>query len=201
MGPTPEDDRSYSVHRTGVTVLNPVAATSTLARPWRTSGGTPAYNSASTGTPSLALDRGDHRAASASASSQLEFATGQDSYLNSDSQIAIDNVEFQDDFGGEAIILLFRAEDGADITDLFAGDNLAELTRLEAELREVPEVYSVVAPLTSVGFSEAIVTEGVGTNALLSAVEREPDRGGARRSARPTSPPRSPGSARPASRT
>ena len=104
---------------------------------------------------------------------QLEFATGQDSYLNPDSQIAIDNVAFQDDFGGEAIILLFRAEDDADVTDLFSGDNLTELRRIEAELREIPEVYSVVAPLTSLTFSEAIVTEGVGTNALLSAVERE----------------------------
>ena len=44
---------------------------------------------------------------------RVEFATGQDSYLNPDSQIAIDNVEFQDQFGGETIILLFTAEDGA----------------------------------------------------------------------------------------
>ncbi|MDE0801742.1 MAG: MMPL family transporter [Acidimicrobiales bacterium] len=106
---------------------------------------------------------------------QLEFATGQDSYLNPDSQVAIDNVEFQDDFGGEAVILLLRGEDGSDIADLFAGDNLAELERLEAELREIPEVYSVVAPRTSLGYSETIVKENVGTNALLSAVEREPD--------------------------
>ena len=40
---------------------------------------------------------------------QIEFATGQDSYLNPDSQIAIDNVEFQDNFGGETVILLFTA--------------------------------------------------------------------------------------------
>ena len=59
---------------------------------------------------------------------QIEFATGQDSYLNSDSQIAIDNREFQDLFGGEAVILLFSAtDDDADIADLFVGDNLAKL--------------------------------------------------------------------------
>ena len=70
---------------------------------------------------------------------QLEFATGQDSYLNPDSQIALDNVEFQDDFGGETIILLFTAEDGAstDVSDLFEGANLAELERLNAEFAEV----------------------------------------------------------------
>ncbi len=106
---------------------------------------------------------------------QLEFATGQDSYLNPGSQVAIDNVAFQDDFGGEAIILLLRGQEGADVADLFAGDNLAELERLETELRAIPEVYAVVAPLTSVRYSETIVQENVGTNALLSAVQREPD--------------------------
>ena len=35
---------------------------------------------------------------------QIQFATGQDSYLNSDSQIAIDNREFESLFGGEAEI-------------------------------------------------------------------------------------------------
>ena len=105
---------------------------------------------------------------------QLDFATGQDSYLNPDSQIALDNVAFQDDFGGETIVLLFRAESGRDVSDLFAGENLAELQRLEEELREIPEVFSVVAPLTSMTWSNSIIAEGVGTNALLSALEREP---------------------------
>ncbi|MGI9577031.1 MAG: efflux RND transporter permease subunit [Microthrixaceae bacterium] len=107
--------------------------------------------------------------------SQLEFATGQDSYLNQDSQIAVDNVDYQDNFGGEAAILLFQAEGDNDITDLFAGSNLEELRGLEERLREIPEVFAVVAPLTAVQYSEAIVTEGVGTNALLSAAERDPD--------------------------
>ena len=50
---------------------------------------------------------------------QIEFATGQDSYLNPDSQAALDNVEFQDEFGGETVVLLFSAQDGRDITELF----------------------------------------------------------------------------------
>ena len=79
---------------------------------------------------------------------KLEFATGQDSYLNDDSQIAIDNVRYQENFGGETAILLFQAQEGHDITELFQGENLEELRRLEAELREIPEVYSVLAPLT-----------------------------------------------------
>ncbi len=56
----------------------------------------------------------------------IEFATGQDSYLNPDSQIAIDNVAFQDDFGGETVILLFSSTDGSDVSELYEGENLAE---------------------------------------------------------------------------
>ena len=63
----------------------------------------------------------------------IEFATGQDSYLNPDSQIAIDNVAFQDDFGGETVILLFSSTDGSDISELYEGENLAELERITAE--------------------------------------------------------------------
>jgi len=106
----------------------------------------------------------------------LEFATGQDSYLDQGDQIAIDNRLFQDEFGGEQIVLLFEATGDADITDLFEGEgNLAELERLEEELRAIPEVYAVLTPLTSVRYSEAITSEGVGTGALLSALEREQD--------------------------
>jgi hydrophobe/amphiphile efflux-3 (HAE3) family protein len=105
---------------------------------------------------------------------QLDFATGQDSYLNPDSQIALDNVEFQEDFGGEAIVVLFRGAEGRDVSDLFEGDNLEQLRRVEQELREIPEVYAVVSPLTSLTWSDRIVGEGVGTDALLSALEREP---------------------------
>lgn len=115
----------------------------------------------------------------------LEFATGQDSYLDDDDQIAIDNEALQSEFGGETIILLFQATGDADIADLYAEGNLEELERIETELRAIDEVYSVVAPLTTVQFSEAITT-GVtpsgetiepspGTGALLSALEREPD--------------------------
>ena len=46
---------------------------------------------------------------------RIEFATGQDSYLNPDSQIAIDNVAFQEDFGGETVILLFSGDDDANV--------------------------------------------------------------------------------------
>lgn len=105
----------------------------------------------------------------------IEFATGQDSYLDSSSQTAIDNELFQDTFGGETIIVLFRAEDGVPVTELVAGPNLAALEQLEADLRAIPEVHSVVLPLTSLRFSEGIVTSGAGTGAVTRALARESD--------------------------
>lgn len=110
----------------------------------------------------------------------LDFATGQDSYLDDDDQIAIDNELFQDEFGGETIILLLEATDGADVSELLSrGDNLAELGRLEQELRAIPQVYSVLSPLTALQFSANIIESGAGTDAVLNALPRETDPAGA----------------------
>jgi predicted RND superfamily exporter protein len=107
--------------------------------------------------------------------SRIEFATGQDSYLNPESQAALDNVEFQDQFGGEAVILLYSAEEGSTIADLMSDTNRAELQRIEAELRAIPEVHAVVTPYTSMTFSSDIISEGVGTTALLRAADIDTD--------------------------
>ena len=103
----------------------------------------------------------------------IEFATGQDSYLNPDSQIAIDNVAFQDDFGGETVILLFTSTDGSDVSELYEGANLAELQRITTELQAVEGAYAVVTPYTSLEFSSNLLSQGVGTDALLSAASRD----------------------------
>ncbi len=108
---------------------------------------------------------------------QIQFATGQDSYLNSDSQIAIDNREYQDLFGGEAVILLFSAnKPDVDISDLFVGDNLTKLQQINADLATVEEAESVVSPLTSLTFSQALIGAeqfGPAANALLRAPGRD----------------------------
>ncbi len=106
----------------------------------------------------------------------IDFATGQDSYLNPDSQIAIDNVAFQDDFGGETVILLFTSTDGSDVSKLYEGANLEELTRITDELHEVDGADAVITPLTSLTFSANLLSGGVssvGSSALLSAASRD----------------------------
>ena len=53
--------------------------------------------------------------------------------------------------------------------------NRAELARLEAELRAVPEVHAVVTPLVSMEFSSAILDESVATQALARATGVDDD--------------------------
>jgi len=114
---------------------------------------------------------------------KLEFATGQDSYLNRDEQIYTDNVAYQDLFGGQAMVTLFTMDEGADVVDLFTPANLATLERVEEELRGADGVLSVVSPLTALEFTQALVTSedpadpasSPAGRILLGARERDPD--------------------------
>ena len=90
--------------------------------------------------------------------SRLTFATGQDSYLNSDSEIAIDNEAYQDLFGGEAMLSAFEVPEGRSIVELFTAENIAEFDRLQAELAETPGVLSSVSPVSALRWSDALVT-------------------------------------------
>ena len=118
---------------------------------------------------------------------RLEFATGQDSYLNNDEEVYTDNVAYQDLFGGQAMLTLFTMDEGQTVVDLFTSANLAHFEAIEAELADAEGVLSVVSPQTALEFTAAIVTttpDGEPTEnptasvagiALLGASERDPD--------------------------
>lgn len=108
----------------------------------------------------------------------VDFATGQDSYLNPDSQVAIDNVAIQDRFGGENVIVLFTAQDGQPITQLFEGENLAKLQAMNDELATIPQVSSVITPLAALEWTSGIIDGGAGSGALTRAVARDPEPAG-----------------------
>jgi hypothetical protein len=117
--------------------------------------------------------------------SKLEFATGQDSYLNDDDEIAIDNLAYQDLFGGQAMVTLFTMDDGKTAVDLFTPENVAKMEAIEAELADTEGVLSVVTPLTALQFTQNLVTttpagevtddstQSVAGIALLGARDRE----------------------------
>ncbi|MEJ7844518.1 MAG: MMPL family transporter [Acidimicrobiales bacterium] len=118
---------------------------------------------------------------------RLEFATGQDSYLNADQQVAIDNRAYQDLFGGQAMLSLFTMDQGTTVVDLFTAPNLAQFDEIEAELAGADGVLAVVSPRTALQFTQNLVTvapdgtptedatQSVAGIALLGAREREPD--------------------------
>ncbi|HEX8804582.1 MAG TPA: MMPL family transporter [Acidimicrobiales bacterium] len=113
---------------------------------------------------------------------QLEFSTGQDSYLNRDDQVYKDNVRYQELFGGQAMLTLFTMDEGTDVVDLFTPGNIRTMRAAEEDLRATDGVLGVVSPLTALDFTQALVesddgdvTHSVAGQALLGAQAREPD--------------------------
>lgn len=96
---------------------------------------------------------------------QLDFATDQDSYLNRDDQVYIDNVDYQDLFGGQAMLSVLRTEEGTDVVELMSGDNQDVFASVadqiggseDTDSGGVPNVLGVVTPLTALEYSDAII--------------------------------------------
>jgi uncharacterized protein len=109
----------------------------------------------------------------------LEFATGQDSYLNETDQVAIDNVAYQDLFGGQAMLTLWSSEGEADLVDLLSSsENRAAMQEAADRLRADDGVLAVIDPVTAITLTENLVVggaEGVAGQMLLGAVARETD--------------------------
>jgi hydrophobe/amphiphile efflux-3 (HAE3) family protein len=113
---------------------------------------------------------------------KLEFATGQDSYLNKSDQVYKDNVSYQSLFGGQAMLTLYTMDKGKDVSDLFTPGNLARFRDQEKQLRASPGVLGVVSPLTALQFTDNLVASPDGNPAtsvagqiLLRAQQRETD--------------------------
>ncbi|HEY5153930.1 MAG TPA: MMPL family transporter, partial [Acidimicrobiales bacterium] len=89
---------------------------------------------------------------------KLQFATGQDSYLNPSDQVAIDNVAYQHLFGGQAMLVLLTADDGKTVVDLSNPHNLAEMTKMADELKAHPDlIEAVITPQTGLEWSDSLI--------------------------------------------
>ena len=62
---------------------------------------------------------------------QLQFATGQDSYLNKDSAVYKDNVAYQKLFGGEAMLTGISMSNGEKIDSIFTPEGIANMQAVE----------------------------------------------------------------------
>lgn len=88
---------------------------------------------------------------------KLDFATGQDSYLNTDEQVYIDNVDYQDLFGGQAMLTVITMDEGHTVDELFTEEGIATFTDVGDRTRAVENVDGVIDPLAAMVFSSDLV--------------------------------------------
>jgi hydrophobe/amphiphile efflux-3 (HAE3) family protein len=118
---------------------------------------------------------------------KLEFATGQDSYLNKTDVVYKDSVAYQDLFGGQAMLTLVTFGGDATIASLFTPENVGQWTKVEADLRSRGDLIAgVVSPLTAMQFNQDLIlpasgdpTQGVAAQILLRAATRDTPEGNA----------------------
>jgi len=112
---------------------------------------------------------------------KLEFATGQDSYLNDSDQVAKDNVVYQRLFGGQAMLTVVTMDRGHTVDELFtSAEGREQFERFHDSLREGGKVHGVITPLAILEYSDTLVSSDDGNpassiagEALLAAQTRE----------------------------
>src|SRR5262249_44362682 len=116
---------------------------------------------------------------------KLEFATGQDSYLNKSDQVYKDSVKYQDLFGGEAMLTLVTMDEGHKVNELFTPENIAQWRAVDKKISGTDNAVSVVTPLTALEFTDGLVrspsgdpTQSVAGKILLSSQSRDPSPAG-----------------------
>ena len=115
---------------------------------------------------------------------QLDFATGQDSYIDPSSQVAADNRAYQELFGGETMVVLFTVPQDKTLVDLFSTGNVAQMNEMEATLLGNEAVHSVVSPVALLQWSSDLIGKGAALEIVGRATERDPsDEGKALRQA------------------
>jgi hydrophobe/amphiphile efflux-3 (HAE3) family protein len=118
--------------------------------------------------------------------SRLEFATGQDSYLNKDDQVYIDNVHYQSLFGGQAMLSVITMEPGHHVDELFTPQGRQQMQAFADSVHKGGGVLSVITPLTALDFSNRLVsspsgdlTKSIAGGAQLAAVTEASAKGDA----------------------
>src|SRR5580765_5870922 len=112
--------------------------------------------------------------------SKLKFATGQDSYLNKSDQVFKDNVEYQNLFGGQAVLSVITMDEGHKIDELFTAEGRQKFSDLHDTLTESGKFQGIITPLTILQFSDNLVnspdgdiTKSIAGKALLGALAKE----------------------------
>jgi hydrophobe/amphiphile efflux-3 (HAE3) family protein len=100
---------------------------------------------------------------------RLAFSTDQETLVDSGSQVYVDNLRYQEHFGGETMLVLFTGDPVA----LFSEPNLSQMQALEDELRSTDGVATVVGPYS--GMSYAVDQLAVAPGLIADAAGRAED--------------------------
>src|SRR6478609_8941368 len=100
---------------------------------------------------------------------RLDFATGQDSYLNKSDQVFKDNVAYQDLFGGQAMLTVVTMEQGHTIDELFTAENRAQFDQMHQTLTDTGDYQGIITPVTVLEFSDSLVSTPDGNPATSIA--------------------------------
>jgi len=102
---------------------------------------------------------------------KLDFATGQDSYLNKGEQTYKDSVAYQDLFGGQAMLGVITMDDGHTIDEIFDAEGIAQFQSMHDELSAMkddtgePVYVSIITPLIALEYTDDLIQGGeVGGN-------------------------------------
>ena len=88
---------------------------------------------------------------------RLDFATGQDSYLNKSDQVYKDNVAYQSLFGGQAMLTVITMDSGHTVEELMSAADRQQFTNLHDTLVATNQYQGVITPLTVVQFSDSLI--------------------------------------------
>ena len=106
---------------------------------------------------------------------KLDFATGQDSYIDPNSQVAENNHRYQELFGGENMVVLFSMDDGRTVADLFTADNRQKMVDAADQLAQDPAVRSVISPVDLLTWSNDLLAKGTAIEIVGRATSRDTD--------------------------
>ena len=106
---------------------------------------------------------------------RLDFATGQDSYIDPASQVAKDNKDYQSLFGGENMVVLFTVDEGKSVVDLFTTANITQFNDIAAKMKASDAVASVVSPLTLLQWTHDLIAKGVASEIIARTIQRDTD--------------------------
>lgn len=88
---------------------------------------------------------------------RLDFATGQDSYLNKEEDVYQDSVAYQDLFGGQAMLAAISMDTGHTIDEIFDADGIGQFRALHDELTAAGLFEAVVTPLIALEYVDTLI--------------------------------------------